>query len=335
MGTSPKRLVLAAMALFSALALLAGCGGSNDDADPQQLLSETFSGDGQVESGVLDISLDAAAAGDSGGSLTASLSGPFESSNPDELPLLDLDASIDLQAGPDSQSIEGGVTVVEGGAYVTSDGQAYEVDQPTYEALVQAFAASAAQQDSSAEQGTAIFDQLGIDPSTWITDVTNEGTEDVEGTETVHISGTPDVGRILEDAQRIDPTGSAAGAGSSAQLADAVESASVDVYTGADDSILRKLDLSIELADPGGSGQTVSFSLSIGISDVNEDQTIEAPADAKPIDELIPGGLGSLGSLGGGAGDTGLGDLGGSAEYQQCVATAASPDELAQCAELL
>lgn len=334
MGTSTKRLILSATALLAALALLAGCGdSSSDDADPQQLLSETFSGDGQVESGVLDISVDATADGDGGGSLTAALSGPFESSSPDELPLLDLDASVDLEAGPASQSIEGGVTVVEDGAYLTTDGQAYEVDQPTFDALAQAFAQSAAEQDSSAEDGAAIFDQLGIDPSTWITEVTNEGTVDVEGTETVHISGTPDVSRILEDAQRIDPTGSAAGAGSSAQLADAVESASVDVYTGADDKILRKLDLSIELADPGGTDQTVSFTLSIGISNVNEDQAIEAPADAQPIDKLIPGGLGALGDLE--AGDTGLGDLGGSPEYQQCVSTAASPDELAQCAELL
>ena len=37
------------------------------------------------------------------------------------------------QAGPDSQSIEGGVTVVEDGAYVTTGGQAYQVDQATYD----------------------------------------------------------------------------------------------------------------------------------------------------------------------------------------------------------
>jgi hypothetical protein len=163
--------------------------------------------------------------------------------------------------------------------------------------------------------------------------VTNEGSEDVDGTETIHISGTPDVAKILEDAQRLDPTGRAAGAGDANQLADAVESASVDVYTGADDKILRKLDLSISLADPGGSGQTVSLDLSIGLSDVNEEQTIEAPADAKPLDDLIPGGLGALGGLGGGG--TGLGDIGGNPKYQECVATAQSPDELAACAELL
>ena len=101
MGTSTKRLILSAAALCAALVLLAGCGGSSsDDADPQQLLSETFSGEGQVESGVLDISVDASADGDGGGSLTAALTGPFESSSPEELPLLDLDASVDLEAGP-------------------------------------------------------------------------------------------------------------------------------------------------------------------------------------------------------------------------------------------
>jgi hypothetical protein len=332
MSSLRKRFVPIAVATFAALALLAGCGGDGADesTDPQQLLTETFSGDGRVESGVLDVSVDAAAEGKGGGSLTASLSGPFESRDPEQLPLIDIDASLDLEAGPDSQAIEGGVTVVEDGAYVTTAGQAYQVDQATYDSLVAAFAQSAQQQDSSADEGAAIFEQLGIDPSTWITDVSNEGTEDVGGTETIHISGTPDVARILEDAQRIDPTGSAAGAGSASQLAGAVESASVDVYTGSEDKILRKLDLSIELADPGGSGQTVGFTLSIGISDVNEEQTIEAPADAKPLDELIPGGLGSLEGLQ----DSGLQDLGGSPEYQECVATATNPDELAACAEL-
>jgi hypothetical protein len=134
MSTLPKRLLAAAAVLFAALALLAGCGGDDgSDADPQELLSETFSGEGQVTSGVLDLSVDASADGEGGGSLTASLSGPFDSRSPDELPLIDLDASADLEAGPDSQSIEGGIVVTEDSAFLTTGGQAYEVDQATYD----------------------------------------------------------------------------------------------------------------------------------------------------------------------------------------------------------
>ena len=86
------------------------------------------------------------------------------------------------------------------------------------------------------------------------------------------------------------------------------QAATVDVYTGVDDNILRQLDLTLEIADPGSSGDTLNLSLSVAISAVNEDQSFEAPADAKPLDELIPGGVGAiaggLGALGAGGGST-------------------------------
>ena len=345
MAFLPKaRLPLLVAALLAALALLAGCGGdgADENTDPQELLTETFSGQGEVESGVLDISVDAGA-GDSGGALTGSISGPFQSRADDQVPLIDMTAMLEVTGGRSGdQGFDGAITVTEDAAYVTTGGQAYQVDEATFAALEDAYAQSAAEQAEGAEEGAALFGQLGIDPSTWITDVTNEGVEEIDGAETVHISGTPDVARIIEDAQRLDPTGTAAGGTN--RLADAVESASVDVYTGVEDKILRRIDLSIALADPGGSGDTLALDLSIGISGVNEDQEIEAPANAQPLDELIPGGLGGLGGLAPGdlgglddlpGGGAGLDDLGGSAEYRECVAAAGSPDELAECAELL
>ena len=57
--------------------------------------------------------------------------------------------------------------------------------------------------------------------------------------------------------------------------------------------------------------ESVDLGLSIAISDVNEDQTIEAPADALPLEDLL-GQLGGLGALGGLEGLDGAGlDLGG------------------------
>jgi len=328
--------------------VIAGCGGggSDENSDPQQLLDETFGGDGEVNSGVLDISVEASAAGDKGGSLSGELSGAFQSRATDELPLLDLDAKLNVSATGANQSVDGGLTVTADGAYVTTDGQAYAIDDPTFSALEQAYAQSA-QAQSADTQSSAIFDQLGIDPATWLTDVTNEGTEEIDGVETVHISGTPDVAKIFEDAQQLDPTGQTAAAGDPAQLAGAVSNATIDIYTGADDHILRRLDISLDLADPGASGSTANLKLSIGISGVNDDQSIEAPANPKPIDELIPGGLGAVlanpslgGALGSGAGaGTGASGSGGSsandAKYAECVAGAATPEALAKCAEQL
>ena len=47
---------------------------------------------------------------------------------------------------------------------------------------------------------------LGIDPTNWLTDLANEGNEDVEGTETIHISGTADVPKLVEDIKQIAET---------------------------------------------------------------------------------------------------------------------------------
>jgi hypothetical protein len=93
---------------------------------------------------------------------------------------------------------------------------------------------------------------------------------------------------------------------------------------------------------------SIDFGLSVGFSDVNEEQTIEAPADAKPIDELL-GSLGGLGALGGlegldsgGGSVPGLGGGGGaggelpgggdSQSYLDCVEAAGNdPDAAAAC----
>jgi DC-EC Repeat len=95
----------------------------------------------------------------------------------------------------------------------------------------------------------------------------------------------------------------------------------------------------------------VDLSFSVELSDVNQDQTIEAPSGAKPIDELAQqlGGLGALGGLGGlgggGLDDLGGGDLGGGGggaaggdtdAYLECVQNAGNdPEQAAECLDEL
>lgn len=350
----PSLAMLGALGLTGA-ALIGGCGGDDGasaDSDPQALLEETFTTDAAVDSGVLDISLEATAEGEGGGTVIASLSGPFQSQGEEAVPLLDLVAALAVSGGSEDIDFEGGLTVTSDGAFVTVDGTAYAIDDPTFQMFKDLYAQSASAQSAQAEEGSAVFAQLGIDPSTWLTEVTNEGVEEVEGEETVHISGNADIAQIVEDAQGIaQQTGSAGQVSPEdlSRLSEAVIAADVDVYTGAEDKILRRLDLALEIADTGGSGVggPVTVNLSLGISGVNDEQSISAPEDAQPIDQLIPGGLGAIGGASipgltdpgaaggtGGTGATGSGDFS-NPEYLDCVAEATTPEEITGCADLL
>jgi hypothetical protein len=138
------------------------------------------------------------------------------------------------------------------------------------------------------------------------------------------------------------------------QVVDAVDEASFDLYSGTDDRILRGLDFNLAL-DPSAipeaeaSGvESVDASFSLRLGGVNEDQTIEAPGDAQPLEELFrqfgidPSALGNLGGLGG-LGGAGLGGGGGGAgggagdadAYFDCIQQAQTSAEIEACSSEL
>jgi hypothetical protein len=193
-----------------------------------------------------------------------------------------------------------------------------------------------------------VFDRFGIDPSTWLTNVSNEGTTSVEGTDTIQVHGDADVAKIFSDIQKASQqTGGATAQQLTPQQLDqlqsAVKQASIDVYSGTDDHLLRKLALSLQIAPPPGTGATVSnvnVNFSIAFSDVNQPQTITAPSNPKPISGLLnqlglPGLPGVGGSTGGfslpGGGSSG----GSSSAYQNCINNATSSTDFQKCAQKL
>jgi hypothetical protein len=284
-----------AIAICGLAALVAwGCGGTaNAESDPEALLEETFSGEGGVDSGVLDLALSASSKRPGGGSLAATLEGPFETRGPEQPPLTDVGVSLKAQGGGEDIDIDAGLTITEDGAFVGFGGQSYAVDDATFASFAEEFASASADRERRAGGGT-LLERFGLEPSEWLTDVSNEGIEEIGGVETVHISGSPDVARIIADVVALDPTGTALGALGAQELADSVGAASIDLYTGAEDKVLRRLDLAIAFTDTAASGGELDLALSFGIADVNQEQTIEAPPDPKPLGELIPGGLGPL-----------------------------------------
>lgn len=330
-------------AALAAVLVVAGCGGGGDsDADPEEVLDKALTGDAGVDSGVLELSLDVASSGGQEGSITASLQGPFQSNGAGALPSVDFDADASIDSGGSGFDFEGGLTLTPDGAYVGFDGQEYQLDDSTFQALAASYEQSAAAQDEDEAQGS--LEQFGIDPRSWVTDLTNEGIEDVDGTETVHVSGTADVPELVADlsevaertgqAQQLDP---AALAG----LEDTVSAATIDVYAATDDDSLRKIDIGLTLSDPRGGPGEVSVTLSIGISDPGSEQEITAPSDAVPLDDLlsqIPGGADALGLGlgGGGASGTPSSPASKAAEdYYDCVAEAEDAAAVDACASQL
>jgi hypothetical protein len=358
-------------------AAIAGCGGDDSDVDPEAVIDETFNNEETVSSGNLSLSLGGSAEGAQSGSFEASLEGPFQGDpdNPAAIPQLDWTGSVTGEGAGQSISFEGGVTVTEDNAYVEYGGNAYELGSETFNQFKEMAESAASQQQQSEDlsfgeafrQGCeqSIEAQGGdpaacdIDFNAWLSDPTSEGTEDIEGTETDHVAGSVNVETMLNDLIELGAsTGQALPPGTEdqvGQIADATD-VTFDLYSGTDDRILRGLDFAFSV-DPsaipdaeaaGVENLEVTFSMRLG--GVNEEQTIEGPSDAQPIDQLLkdlgvdPGSLGGLGGLGGGlpgglgGGVPGAGGGGGGSTgdpYLDCIAEAQTPDEITACADEL
>jgi hypothetical protein len=330
-------------------AVVAGCGGSSSSSseDPQQVLNETFNNPTKITSGNLGISVDGTAQGAQSGDFSATISGPFQSdpNNTSAIPQLDLTA----KASANGLSFDGALITTKDNAYVEYQGQAYEVGTDAFKQFAAAYAKSAkqAQAKQGSQDTSSLFKRFGIDPSKWLTNVTNEGTTDVEGDSTIHIHGDADVAQIVSDLQAISQATSGA---STPQLTpdqlnqakDSIQNASIDVYSGTDDHLLRKLAVTLSIAPPASSGSTVSsvdLNFSVTLTDVNAPQTISAPSNPKPLSDLLSqfglggaipglGGTGSLAPPGGTGGGT-------SSAYLNCVQQATSSAEINACAQKL
>lgn len=367
--------VICALALAAAT-VLASCGGSSSDGDPQSVLDQTLGNDQRVSSGDLSLSLNGSADGDAGGSIEAKLEGPFQGDpdNPNAIPQLAWTGSISGSGAGQSLSAQAALTVTDDNAYVEYGGGTYELGTETFAQFKQ-LAESAAKQQPSGSSGLSFGEAFkqgceqsleaqggdtsacDIDFQSWLSDLSSEGSEDIEGTEADHISGSLDVPAMLQDLIALGgavPQASATVPSDEQvqQVADAISDASFDLYSGTDDHILRGLDFTLAI-DPsqipqasatGISSVNVDFSLRLG--GVNDEQTITAPANAQPIAGLLRqlgvdpnalGGLGGLGSLGG-AGLPGGGASGGAGsteDYSKCLKQAQGAAEINKCSAQL
>ena len=340
---------IAAIALAAILpATVAACGSSSSSADPQQVLHETFSNPKSISSGTLAANLAVDVQGSQSGSFTASVSGPFQSQG-NGLPQFDLTGKLGGTApGIPSLSFTGGLVFTKDNAYVEYQGTAYRLP-PQWFAQLQSLTSRAAQSSGSQQSISSVFSSLGIKPETWFKSLNDEGTTDVGGVSTDHISGDIDVRKVALDlrklsqlSQQIPGQTHKLTPGQLAQLEQGVRNVHVDIYSGTSDHLLRKLAVSLDLA-PGQSGSSSSAITALGIdfsvtlSDLNQPQTISTPKNVQPLPRsllrqvLALGALGSsgLGSSGLGGGSSGAGSGGSSnaagnagaleQQYRKCV----------------
>jgi hypothetical protein len=365
------------LAALTALATaFAACGGGSDKSseDPQQVIDDA-SLEG-VKSGDLDLSLAIKAAGDEGGDIDVSLSGPFQSGAKGDLPQLAMVASAKGSAKGEDIDFEAGLTLLTDRAYVNYEGTEYEVDPTTFGFVKSSF--EQAQQQGGSEANPADVSACqeaatGLKVGDFVDQLSNDGSADVEGTETTKVSGDLNVGGAIDAIIKLteNPACSsqleAAGGlpideleEAKGELTSAVKQAHVEVYVG-DDNIIRRLVGELTIEPKGSSGEKVEVDFDLSLSGVNEEQDISAPAGAKPLEglfrklgvnpiELLEGatsgeGLGDLleGLIGGDSASGGKspsGSSGGSGgdnqqAYLECLKGAKTPTDLQQCAGMI
>jgi hypothetical protein len=344
------------LALALALALLvAACGGGGNTEDPHQVLDQTFNNPTGIHSGTFDLDFRIETSGGANpGSLEVKLGGRFQSQPNGQFPKFDIDVSLKGEGGSQSFSGTGGLTSTGNAAFVNFQGTDYAVPQQLYDEFITSY--SQLQGQSNSARSGSLLKSLNISPANWLSDLKNEGTADVEGTKTIHISGTANVSKLVEDLKAIAAkAGSAVGNVNTSQLNqlnDVLQSGNIDVYSGEQDKLLRSFQVSLDLKPPAGTPgapDSLTLNLQLNVADVNKPQTIQAPANPQPLQNLFqrlgvnPGQLGN--ALRGGLGTSGaLPQSGGSTTapsgsaiqaYRQCLSQASGSAALQQCAKLL
>ena len=264
----------AAACLLVALAIaVAGCG--SDSAG--DVLGQTADNLGTIRSGDLTFRLAAATKG--GPDVGFELQGPFALAKPGGLPVTDM--SVTRLAGGAEQKIE----LVSTGrkAFVTVGGSTYELPPSRVESLRTAGAARGGGLET-------------LDIGKWTKDPTLSNGGTVAGTPTDHVHARLDVVQATNDLLALL---SSLGAGSARrisgrdadQLRRAVRSASIDVFTGKEDRLLRRLTINADLRANApaavrralGALGEVTFRLELAIAHPNRPVHVSAPADAQPL----------------------------------------------------
>lgn len=348
-----RAFLLLSLALVGAL--LSACGGGNS-GNVKDTLDKAFSTPIKTARIDLEVTLKLDGIKQLNGPVKLSVQGPYETGGSATIPKADWD----IAASAAGQNFSAGFISTGDNAWVGFQGQNYEVGKQAVAQINQQIKQAAGQNKNKG------LSQFGIDPRDWLKDAKDEGSEKVAGTDTDHVSAALDVGRFLDDLNKIvQKAGGSTGTSAQItpaqkkQIEDVVKNPRFDVYVGKSDNVIRRLSADLSFSVPSdkqaqvGGLKSGTLSFSIEFADVGKPQTISAPESAKPLSELTSqlGGLGSV--LGGGGGTSGSGSSGSGSSgsgssssgpssaalqaYSKCLQKAdpSKAAELQKCADLL
>ena len=197
----PTLLLLAVLAATLAAMLgLAACGGDGggSDEDASAVINQTFSSKKEVNSGKLDMNVTAelegsGAASQLDGPVSLKLAGPFQTRGDDALPEVDLDLSV----SGGGQTFTAGALTTGDAAFISYQGTDYRVPESQFQRLKRQIERDARRDKNRNNNFT--FAQLGINPRDWIENPKNEGTEEVGGAQTIHVTADVNVAAFVND----------------------------------------------------------------------------------------------------------------------------------------
>jgi hypothetical protein len=267
------------LAFLLAVLALAGCGGGGGEESATDILAETADKLGEIRSG--DLSLELLFSGKGGERQGFRLDGPF-SLEGQELPETELDY-VQI-AGAEEAQLK--FISTGGKAFVEVRGTAYELPPELVAEIKQA-------------TGNLEADGLGdrIELGSWIENPKRAEGGTVGGADTDRIAADLNVVEVVNGLMEIAAGFSGTESppkveGQAAeQLRRAVDAARIDVFTGKDDRLLRRLVMSLEFSpeapDEVKSILGVAVDFELAISDPNEDVTVSAPENVRPYSELV------------------------------------------------
>jgi hypothetical protein len=334
-----------------------GSSGAAASSNPTTLLSQTFSAKHTVKSGILQVSLVVVPTGSSELTtpLSLSLRGPFQSRGAGKPP----ESAFTIGFSALGKSGSFGVTTTASGAYISIEGTNYQLPSSEFQKLRSTLG-------SSSSSGSAPgLSSLGINPESWLSRPQIVGTQTVDGVVTEHLHAAVDISAFVRSLNRVltkesstlKSTGTGVERITSAmarKIAAEVRDPTVDVWTGKNDSTLRRLQIGATVPISGslsselGGLSSATFRLTLNYAQLGKPQTIAAPTDVHGYAQLqaklvqIVEGLRStfddgVGSTGGGTTTTSSSASAGSvSKYAKCINGAKGDvSKMQKCAALL